>query len=263
MSTPPPVTLAAGGTEARFDLARGGRLASLAIDGLEVLVQEEADPMRWGSYPMAPWAGRVAHGRFDFAGTSHLLPLGLPPHAIHGTAYTSAWERRADGAMVVRLGPPWPFPARLIQEAELGADALSVRLTLEAEVDQPAMLGWHPWFRRRLDDDNGGVGVRLDVEPGAMYELDDEAIPTGRLVRPGPQPWDNCFVDLARPPRLAWPGGLGLTVESDCRHWVLFTEPEHAVCVEPQTDAPDAFNREAPVVAGGERLTATMTLRWS
>ena len=39
-------------------------------------------PIRWGAYPMAPWAGRIRDGRFTFRGRDVRLPLNLPPHAI-------------------------------------------------------------------------------------------------------------------------------------------------------------------------------------
>ncbi len=48
------------------DLDAGGRIASWVVGDLELLVGREADPMRWGLFPMAPWAGRVRDGRFRF-----------------------------------------------------------------------------------------------------------------------------------------------------------------------------------------------------
>jgi galactose mutarotase-like enzyme len=45
---------------------------------------------------------------------------------------------------------------------------------------------------------------------------------------------------------------------------VVFTEPPHAVCVEPQCGPPDAFNlgHGFVVVEPGEPLVHTMTWRW-
>ena len=252
---------AAGGAEAVFDLAAGGRLGSLRVDGTELLVSADEHPMRWGSYPMVPWAGRIRHGRFDFDGTEHRMPITLGPHAIHGTAYTLAWDRVDHATMGVDLVHPWPYPARLQQSAVLTDSSLRVTLELAAEVTQPAMLGWHPWFRRTLER-VGASDATLHLLPGAMYELDHEMIPTGKLIEPSDPPWDNCFVNLASPPRLTWPGFLELEIDSDCTHWTVFTEPEHAMCIEPQTEAPDVFNRTPAVVEAGRKLTATMELRW-
>ena len=38
---------------------QGGRLASLVVDGLELLLTEGPKPTRWGSFPMIPWCGRL------------------------------------------------------------------------------------------------------------------------------------------------------------------------------------------------------------
>ncbi|MEL7155469.1 MAG: aldose 1-epimerase [Actinomycetota bacterium] len=252
--------LTAGPATAVFSAEHGGRLARLAVDGRELLVGPESDPMRWGSYPMAPWAGRVRHGRFTFAGVGHRLPITLGPHAIHGTAYDQRWEI-VDGGLHLDLGQPWPFPARLRQEVDLTESSLRIVMTLAAVVEQPAMLGWHPWFRRQLGPDGLGPELELHVDPAWMFELGEEMIPTGALIRPGPPPWDNCF-ELHRPPVLRWPGQLELTLVTDCPYWTIYTEPDHALCVEPQTDAPDAFNRRPQVVAAGAELSATFELSW-
>ena len=43
----------------RVDSAHGGRIASLRVYGEELLVGAGDDPLAWGSYPLAPWAGRL------------------------------------------------------------------------------------------------------------------------------------------------------------------------------------------------------------
>jgi galactose mutarotase-like enzyme len=95
-----------------------------------------------------------------------------------------------------------------------------------------------------------------------MYLRDADGIATDRLVAPPPGPWDDCFTDLRRPPVLRWPGFLELTVESDCPDWVVYTFPEDALCVEPQTAPPDALNTDPTVVLPGRPLSAEMTWRW-
>ena len=104
----------------------------------------------------------------------------------------------------------------------------------------PASIGWHPWFLRRIPGTPGEL--ELDVEPGAMYARDAAGIATGELVPPAPEPWDDCFTDLRRPPVLRWPGFLEMTIESDCPDWVIYTSPPDALCVEPQTAPPNALN---------------------
>jgi hypothetical protein len=104
--------------------------------------------------------------------------------------------------------------------------------------------------------------AELDLDAGAIYEKAADGITTRRRLPPSPGPWDECFTDLRRPPVVRWPGFLELTLGSDCRDWVVFTEPADALCVEPQTAPPGALEVDAAVVEPGAPLTATMTWRW-
>src|SRR5688572_20068919 len=110
------VVLAAGPANVAIDPERGGRLSSLKVDGLELLVTAGASPLDWGCYPMAPFAGRIRNGRFRYAGKEHQLERNLPPHAIHGTVYDQAWKvdhaERTDAVLVTDLGDGWPFDGR-------------------------------------------------------------------------------------------------------------------------------------------------------
>jgi len=254
------IVLDADGVRAVIDPAAGGRLASLRVAGSELLVTDVTGPMSWGSFPMAPWAGRVRRGTFSFAGVAHHLEPTLPPHAAHGTTHLRPWRVTGQGRIETELGSGWPFPGHAVQVAELHADHLVLVLEVHAdEGPMPASCGWHPWFRRRLD--RGGA-VELDLRPGRMYRRDAEGIPTGELVAASAPPWDDCFVELDAPPRLRWPGALELEIRSTASHWVVYTEPDHALCVEPQTGPPDALNLAPTVVEPGRPLVATMVLAW-
>jgi aldose 1-epimerase len=255
------IRLTAPGVEAIVDLGLGARISSLRIDGRELIRTEGYGPIMWGSYPMVPYAGRVRDGRFTFEGREYRLPVTMPPHAIHGTVLDRAWQVNDDGSVAIDLGPDWPFAGRVTQRFALGADGMAFRLELEADEPMPASIGWHPWFRRRVEGVDGEV--ELDVEPGTMYLRDDAGITTEqRVTPPPPRPWDDCFTDLAGPPVLRWPEFLELTIDSECTDWVIYTVPEDAVCVEPQTAPPDSINRSPFVVAPGRPLVATMTWSW-
>ena len=263
--------LDAPGAHAVVDLVRGGRLASLVIDGRELLVTEGVDRMSWGAFPMAPFAGRVRDGRFAFRGEHYQLPIELPPHAIHGTVMDRSWQQLDARSIGTELGPDWPFAGRAIQRFDLGEGRLNCRLELHADEPMPASMGWHPWFRRRLAASAAGdaadpgsltAPVELDLDAGSMYVRDAAGITTLDRVAPLPEPWDDCFTDLRRPPVLRWPGFLELTIESDCRDWVVYTAPTEALCVEPQTAPPDALNLAPALVEPGRPLLATMTWTW-
>lgn len=253
------VRFSVDGASVAVDLGAGCRLASLQVAGKELLVTGDTRPMYWGCYPMAPWPGRTRHGEFSFAGVSHALPLNLEHHAVHGTVFDRLWEAEGDGWFRCDLGTGWPFPGHVRQHVVLDDTALHLRLEVHsADGPMPAECGWHPWFRRDL----GAGPVRLDFTPGFMLERDAEMIPTGARLPVSPGPWDDCFGDVASPPVLTWPEGLQLTLTSTCDYWVVYTEPKHAVCVEPQTAVPNVLN-DAPFVArpGAPRVAET-TWTW-
>jgi aldose 1-epimerase len=248
------------------DLAVGGRLASFVVDGRELLVTSDPNIFNWGCYTMAPFAGRLRNGRFEYAGQNWQLPLNMGPHAMHGVVYDRPWRAIDERTIEADLGNPWPFAGRVVHRFDLTPGRLSFRLELQAHVPMPAALGWHPWFARRpaaaAADASPAGELELDFEAGAMYDRDADGIPSGRLVAPKPRPWDDCFTDLRRPPVLRWPGFLELTVESDAPAWVVYDEPAHAICVEPETAAPDSLNRSPEVIRPGHPLVAEMSWRW-
>lgn len=259
------VELAAGPATVAIDPEHGGRLSSLRVEGLELLVTAAESPLDWGCYPMAPFAGRIRQGRFRYAGREHQLDRNLPPHAIHGTVYDQPWKvehaEPTDAVLVTDLGRGWPFPGRVVHRVRVAEDAVELRLEVWAEDEPfPASCGWHPWWRRRLAR---GEPVDLDLDAGAMWVRDDDGIPSGELTDPPPGPWDDCFTELAGPPVLRWEGALELTVESTCMDVVVFDEPSHAVCVEPQTGPPDALRLTPIVVEPGLPLVAEATFAWS
>lgn len=263
--------LRAGEARLRYDPARGGRISSLRIGELDLLVPPEVDDHNFGMFVMAPWAGRVRDGRFTFDGVLHQLPLNKPPHAIHGVARDRPWrvsgETRREVVLTTDLGSPWPFGGRVVHRLALAPDALSLRLEVHAAGQpMPASCGWHPWWNRAPVP---GETLELALHADAMCERDRAGIPTGQVVRISPPPWDDCFTELGQPPAvLSWPQSLEkraltLTLETDCPYLVVYTEPTDAVCVEPQTHPPDALNLGAARVEPGQPLVAESTWRWS
>jgi aldose 1-epimerase len=239
----------------------GGRLASLAVHGLELLVPRAEKATRWGSFPMIPWCGRLPFGHLAFGGHDYDVPRNSPPHANHGRTMLQTWTEAGPGTIRTELVEPWPFGGHAVQRFELGDDHLTVSAEVHAGDERmPAMAGWHPWFRRQLD---AGRPAELAFAARAVYETDADDVPTGRLVAVPPPPWNACFVGVTDGPTIAWPGALTLSITSTFDHWVIFTEPGHALCVEPQSGPPNEFHLDPQVIGPGESLVGSMTLRWS
>lgn len=246
----------------------GARIAQIVIAGQPLLIDVPTDdrphPMQWGSFAMAPWAGRVRDGRFAFCGTAHQLDInhhdGSGPghaHAIHGLAFDRPWQvhRVSSASCTCSLGFQWEFGGVVTQRVTVHDDRVDITLEVESTgAAFPAEIGWHPWFRKP---------DRLEFSPTAMYVRDEFGIPTGDLVTPSEGPWDDCFVAtgevVLRYERTSAPI---VRVRSDCDHWVIYDHPSHATCVEPQSGPPDAFNLSPHVVEPATPLTRTMTIAW-
>jgi aldose 1-epimerase len=272
----------------------GGRLRQITIttDAGTAELLAPSDDVRpnstgWGSFPMAPWAGRVRHGRFHFVdeavrldldhsdgGASGGGPIDPPApspdvadqadrrHAIHGTVYFRPWTVVDATDTTIEMTCPidgarnWPYRGVARQLVSLHHDRLELELIVELH-DRPApiSIGWHPWFTKP---------DRLDFSPVAMYRRDAIGLPTGELVAPAPPPWDDCFVNRS-PVTLHYDRDVAptITVSSpDCDHWVVFDGTEHATCVEPQSGPPDAPNVRPEIVTPTHPLRRTMTIRW-
>ncbi|HJW22489.1 MAG TPA: hypothetical protein VJ506_08690 [Candidatus Limnocylindrales bacterium] len=298
--------LAGEDARAVVDVDRGGRLASLEIRGCELLVlpsDGEDRSIRWGSFLMAPWPGRLADGRLhrswgrpDGRGrptdpTQPVDPIQLPRnhgrHAIHGVVFDRAWRVEAVATDACELSieldrSRWPFGGRVRQRLALVGRRLELSAEVEADEPMPAALGWHPWFRRSLqvEDDPGRVRLRLRAD-GVVER--DRMIPTGRVRSPagpadladapelGRRRLDDAFVGVTEAPVIDWPN-LRLTLEiAPPLSVVTVYTPREALCVEPQTAWPNALGlpRPAGLAAGaflvepGRPLRAVWSMRWS
>lgn len=214
----------------------GGRIGQFFVGGQPCLFgNRERGPIYWGSPPMVPWAGRVANAVMDLGTRSIALEPLMPPHAIHGVGLHQAWEVTTASATAAELSCvlDWELGGSAGQRFTLSAETLRCELWVTADSEpMPVTIGWHPWFTRPAS---------LDAEFTAMYERGPDHLPTGALVRPGPLPWDDCFVLAERPP-VVHLAHAGIELTTDCSHWVVYTEQAHAICVEPQSGPPNAVN---------------------
>jgi aldose 1-epimerase len=249
----------------------GGRLAQISVGGIELLIDDpDRGPLQWGSYPMAPWAGRLRDGRFDFDGQTYRMPTTpaerwLGEHAIHGTSHLDAWTLvdASRDQLSMECALSWSLGGTAHQHLVLTDTELVCILGVRAGgLAMPAVVGWHPWFRKPQ---------RAEFSFRRWYPRDEAYITDGRLADPPPMTtpgsWDDCFLDALSPPTM-WIDGLRVQVHSDCDHWVVYDQPTEATCVEPQSGPPDAFNlsRDGSCLATrlepGELLQRTMRVTW-
>jgi aldose 1-epimerase len=286
--------LTAGAASVTIDLERGGRLAAWSIAGRELLVGPPAPgdaSIGWGCFLMAPWAGRLAGGRFEAAdGQVVRVPRTHGRHAIHGLLWDRAWavvgaDPRSASLRCDIPAELWP-PGGVVRHAiRLSEDRLQLELALTAGAGPagpgrgtglPAALGWHPWFRR-----DAGRG-----EPALLVDADEVLetvgmIPTGEStpvdgptdLRAGPRlgrrRLDHAYVAARSPAAIRWPDlELEISWDPSPAAVVVYT-PVSSICVEPQTAWPNAPNLtdRARARSGlralrpGESLVASMSIQ--
>jgi len=288
------VRLEAGRTRVSIAPALGGRIAQIeakhhgtwvALLHEPVAVDpEHRDPMAWGSFVMAPWPNRIANARFAWRGEKIEVTPNFGDHAIHGVCFDRPWTVEARGptacSLRIDFDARWPLGGHAVQRIEALDDGISQTVEVHAGgVPFPAGAGWHPWFRR---DIAGAAHVHAQVDASTRYEL-RQGIPTGRLVavegdyglsrypKLGDRRLDDCYLCPSGTMRLRW-DDVELWIDSspNVSHAVVYT-PEHAVCLESQTCAIDAFNIASRVdgdagvvtVEPGKPLVASTTWRWA
>jgi aldose 1-epimerase len=262
------VELVNGDDRVEIDLVNGGRIAQISVGEQELLWPGRAlGPIGWGSFPMAPWVGRIRAGRFRFDGVDHQLEpshrdVDGTRHAIHGTVYTRRWtldDVSTTGARLQCDLGSWPWPGIARQWIELGDAGVRCVLRVEAtDGSFPGSIGWHPWFRKP---------DRLTFTPTKMYRRGDIGLPTAELVAPAAGPWDDTFLN-GDPVTLHYDAparrdARSVVVTSDCDHWVVYDEPNYATCVEPQSGPPDSPTMHPHLVTADHPLERWMTITWN
>jgi len=255
------ITLSSGNVEIVIDVDHGARLSSVRFVETELLVQRiNDDSFSWGCYPMAPWAGRTRNGIFEHQGTSVQLPINSAPHAIHGLVHDAVWQvvntSPTSATLRVDLDQRWPFAGWVEHRISVDSTSVNLQLTVHATehndeiISMPAQVGWHPWFVRP---------VQLEAEFKTMYVRDSDGIAGAQRALQEQDvmqsPLDDCFTDAIAAPLLKYDNGLVVRLESDCSHWVVYNEPLHAICVEPQSGPPNGLNSEPLAVSPDHPLT--------
>jgi aldose 1-epimerase len=250
----------------------GGRLASLRVDGRELLVTEAAvgadHDWHRGSFPLAPWVGVQSDGHFDFRGRRHSLVTDNVGEARHGLVAEQEWrvsEQTASHAlMVATFGPAeaaqWFADGWVTQHVTLDGESLRFRLEVHtASEPMPAAAGYHPWFLKESVD----LGdAEVTFQPN--WRLVDDGSGTRRPTPDlGSRPWADLFTDAFSPPTIAWRLGPTLTLTSSAPIWVYYEQDPRGFCVEPWTAPDNSLSGSlATIVTPGAPLVLEFTMSW-
>lgn len=253
----------------------GGALSRLAFRGQDLMrrgcraLVEDGNVLAAACFPLVPFSGRIADGRFAFEGRTVQLEPNFPPepHAIHGQGWQLPWEVRHASESWVELGcrcrlagTPFDYEAR--ETVRLEDEALEVELEIRntGRGRMPAGLGLHPYFIR-------SPGVALQTRLSHMWLADERNIPRERVLLPehldfsspqrlAPLELDNGFDGFDGKAQIVWPeAGRRLLIRADDlfdRLVIYIPAGRDFFCVEPASNANNGFNLMTGPGDGGD-----------
>ena len=282
-------TLQAGKLRASIAPELGAGIADLSILGpsgfyyplMRRAAPQETNASLLASFIMAPWANRIRNGSFSFGGKPITLRTNTgDAMAQHGDVRKRPWSIVAHSATAISLeynsrnfsDSNWPWSFRCKADYSLDDDSLRVHLAV-TNTDTtafPAGCGHHPYFSRRLWDDNDILEVEAPVNgrypvdsgcaigPAAPDALSRSLAASARFPD---EHIDAVFSGFTGRARLRWPKSrvtLTMHASPNMTHLVVFAPhangksgtPLPFVAVEPQTQANDGFNLENRGVSG-------------
>jgi aldose 1-epimerase len=284
----PAITLTAGPMRLEVSPELGGAITRLTHAGADLLrpaPETAAGPLETSSFPLAPYANRIAGGWVTFGGRTARLAPNMPgqPHPLHGEGWLGAWtveaaDERSATLAFAPAGGEWPWPYRARQIFALESDRLTVTLSATNTGDEaaPIGLGFHPYFP-------DAETARLTANTAGVWLTDEEHLPTSHVSGWPLVDWrrgaavraamliDHCHTGWDGKARIdLWPQGLSLelTASPELAWLHVYSPPGEAFfCVEPVSHRPDALNAADPeaegvrVISPRETFSVWMTLR--
>ena len=164
---------------------------------------------------------------------------------------------RSCSAWSMRPTPTGRSHSRRASTSACRRESFSARLqfTNTAAIEQPAGLGWHPYFVKRARS-------RLHIELSSRWESDATKLPTRKVAQPGidSRPVASRLRPLLR--RLARPGAdprraVLAAARSSLPYLVVYTPPDRDYfCVEPVSHVSNAIHMAEPTDARPRRAGA-------
>lgn len=249
MSPPDQQTIGVAGHSLTFDLATGGRVASWIFSDYELIGSRGLDPVEYGCYPMAPWAGRIAGNSFSWSGETVHLESNYQEFALHGYLLDrpvdlSHITSSPDVAAITfsTMVDDWVAPMHI--EMKWCVTKSEVQSTITASTlsqdPVPVVLGWHPWFNNVVGIDHM---VSIDYR-NLQLAVKENAYPSGEFVAvtESDGPFDDAFLSETNSVNIQWGSLFKLEIKNSHEWFVIHNGAEGFTCVEPQTGPPNAFN---------------------
>ena len=137
-------------------------------------------------FPLAPFASRVQHGKFEWNSLDVQLSANFPPelHTLHGFAWQQSWQVKSHSETALELilehtSGDWPWDFVVELRYELIGLRLDMTLTTTnlSDAEMPSGLGLHPFFD--IDDN-----TKVRVDAPKMWQMNEQVLPVGFTQSP-------------------------------------------------------------------------------
>lgn len=253
---------------------------------------DNKDAGAFASFHLIPYSNRIEGGQLHFKGQTYKLETNDEGHAIHGDTMEREWTvlSKTESELLLSFDSrdfddiswPFPFTAKMGYGIKGGMFTTFFNIRNEGDGPMPAGLGTHPYFQKKLTDEDDDVYVSLPQK--GLYP-GNTTIPTGTWVDLSPhmdftkdraldrhQFIDNCFRADRGTTTIRWPAS-GVTLEMDADsnfdHLVFFTPlGKSFFAIEPVTNCNNAFNMAdegiedtgTVILEPGEKLYGTVLI---
>lgn len=252
----------------------GASLSFLKYKGKDILrptdlTKKNLDANETAMFLMIPFAGRIRGGHFVYWGITRRMAknqIGIHD-PIHGDAWKSKWQIVEQKKHQVTLkmshkkedvGFPFPYEAQVTYT--LTDKGLSVAMNVHntAVLPMPCGLGIHPFFLKTKD-------VQLQFNTKTVWANESDPILDKPYATPqnwdfstlktlGKMEFDTCFGGFDGQAQIIYPDNgyrIQLSADGQFGHVVLYSpKGKGFFCLEPTTNASNAFNLAAAGVIG-------------
>jgi aldose 1-epimerase len=221
----------------------------------------------FSSFHLVPYSNRIENGILRYKGTEYRLKVNNSDgHTIHGVGWEHPWKVLSQNEEEIRvsfdsqefkqINWPFPFSSTIIFSIKDNIFTMNITIKNQGMETMPAGFGTHPYFSKKLTEQDGRVIVKLPLK--GLYPGNTQ-IPTGHWIQLPPeldfsteralddsQFVDNCFRAASGKAVVKWPGsGVIMTMEADkiYENIVFYTPLEESFfAIEPVTNCNNGFN---------------------
>ncbi|OPZ79226.1 MAG: Aldose 1-epimerase [Alphaproteobacteria bacterium ADurb.Bin438] len=249
--------------------AKGGLITKFYSikDDFDIIKEVKNDNLS-GMFPLIPYSNRIRGGNFVYWGIKRNVPKNHPElnDPIHGDAWLKEWKIEEKGENYVIMSYEhdgkngFPFSYSVRKKLTLKNSRLSIDISIKntGSLPMPCGVGIHPYFKKdgkvllkfknkTIWADETSLNKQVPYKTDASYNFENgKELPN--------EDFDICFGGFDGHAEIIWLDkdfSLSIDAHEDFNHIVLFSPKDSDFfCLEPVTNATDAFNLASKGITG-------------